>query len=263
LSRIGAAARLAVFATFTLPLMPVQWALVKGGSTWARKFPNWYHRKVLRILRIRLTTIGEPVEGAACLIASNHVSWIDIPVLSAVVPLSFVAKREVHRWPFFGTLARLQRTVFIDRDRRHTTGKSRDEMRERLAERETIVLFPEGTSSDGVRIRPFKSSFFGAAETSGVLVQPVTIAYRSAWGLPMSWRDRPFYAWYGAMDLLPHLWNATIAGPLDVTVILHKPMTAAEAGGRKALANAAETAVKRGLAAVLTGSPIGVGQPAP
>jgi 1-acyl-sn-glycerol-3-phosphate acyltransferase len=262
-SQIGAAVRLVAFASFTLSLMPVQWVLVKTGSTWSRKFPNWYHRKVLRILRIRLTTVGEPVDGKPCLIASNHVSWIDIPVLSAVAPLSFVAKREVHHWPFFGTLARLQRTVFIDRERRHTTGKSRDEMRERLAQSETIVLFPEGTSSDGVRILPFKSAFFGAAEADGVVVQPVSVAYRGHWGLPMTGRHRPTYAWYGAMDMIPHLWSAAKAGPLDVMVVLHKPMTVAEAGGRKALAQAAEAAVKRGLAAALTGSPIGVGEPAP
>jgi 1-acyl-sn-glycerol-3-phosphate acyltransferase len=260
-SRLGASVRLVGFAALTLPLMPVQWLLLKTGSKRARRLPHWYHRRVLRVLRIRLTTVGEPVNDKPCLIASNHVSWLDIPVLSAAAPVSFIAKREVAHWPFFGILARLQRSVFIERDRRHATGKSRDEMRERLVQKETIVLFPEGTSSDGVRILPFKSSFFGAAEAADVVVQPVTVAYHGWWGLPMNARRRPFYAWYGEMDMLPHLWGAVMAGPLDVTVIFHPPMTAAQAGGRKALAAAAESAVKRTLAAALTGSPIGVGEP--
>lgn len=263
MSRAGATVRLALFAGFTLPLMPVQWLLLKTGSRHARTFPHWYHARVLRILRIRLTTLGEPVRDRPCLIASNHVSWLDIPVLSAAAPVSFVAKREVARWPFFGMLAYLQRSVFVDRERRHATGKSRDEMRERLAERDIIVLFPEGTSSNGLRILPFRSAFFGAAEADGVAVQPVTVAYRAAWGLPMNGRHRPSFAWYGDMDMAPHLWAAMAAGPLDVTVIFHPPLTVAEAGGRKALAVAAERAVKRGLAAALTGSPIGLGQPGP
>jgi 1-acyl-sn-glycerol-3-phosphate acyltransferase len=263
MSHIGASIRLAIFAGFTLPMMPVQWVLLKTGSKRAHTFPHWYHRKVLRILRVRLTLVGVPVDGKPCLVASNHVSWLDIPILSAAAPVSFVAKREVRHWPFFGILARLQRSVFVDRERRHTTGKSRDEMRERLAARETIVLFPEGTSSNGLRILPFKSSFFGAAEHDDVVVQPVTLAYRGWWGLPMNWRNRPTYAWYGEMDMIPHLWGAARGGPLDVTVVFHPPTTVKEAGGRKALAAVAESAVRRALAQALTGSPIGLGQPSP
>jgi 1-acyl-sn-glycerol-3-phosphate acyltransferase len=263
MSQAGAFARLALFAGFTLPLMPVQWLLLKTGSRQARSLPHWYHARVLRILRVRLTMIGEPVADRPCLIASNHVSWLDIPVLSAAAPVSFVAKREVARWPFFGLLAYLQRSVFVDRDRRHSTGRSRDEMRERLAARDTIVLFPEGTSSDGVHIRSFRSAFFGAAEDAQIMVQPVTVAYRATWGLPMNGRHRPSYAWYGDMDLAPHLWAAVAAGPLDVTVIFHPPLTVAETGHRKALAAEAERTVKRGLAAVLTGSPVGLGQSRP
>src|SRR3546814_18524849 len=107
---------------------------------------------------------------------------MDITVLSAVTPLSFIAKMEVNSWPGFGTLARLQRTVFIDRDRRLSTGSSRDEMQERFKAGETLVLFAEGTSSDGRRVLPFKSAYFAAAEHPDVVVQPVTLAYRGPWG---------------------------------------------------------------------------------
>src|SRR5262249_18277563 len=144
------------FIAMTLPGLPVQRALIALSASGARLFPHLYHRAVTRWLDIKLNVIGEPVHGKACLIACNHVSWIDITVLSALTPLSFIAKKEVNSWPGFGTLARLQRTVFIDRERRHSTGSSRDEIGERLKAGETLVLFAEGTSSDGFRVLPFK-----------------------------------------------------------------------------------------------------------
>mgnify|MGYP000558868950 CR=1 FL=1 len=195
---------------------------------------------------------GDPAQvPPACLVVLNHVSWLDIMVLSAVAPLSFVAKKEVASWPFFGSLARLQRTVFVDRDRRHATGNSRDEMRERLKAQDILVLFPEGTSSDGRQVLPFKSSFFAAADGGGVLVQPVTLAYSGHWNLPMTRRLLPFYAWYGDMDLGPHLLGALRAGPMEVTVVCHRPLSLSGEMNRKALARHAEEQIRQGLTTAL------------
>ena len=251
MSRIRPALVLALFAGLTMPLMPLQQVFVWVWPWMARHFPMYYHRIVCRILGIRLTIIGEPPKSGPLLIASNHVSWLDIMVLSAVAPLSFVAKREVNGWPFFGSLARLQRTVFVDRDRRHGTGNSRDEMQERLKVGDILVLFPEGTSSDGRQVLPFKSSFFGAAEIDGVLVQPVSLAYRGHRNLPMNRRLMPFYAWYGDMDLAPHLWEALATGPIEVTVVCHPPLSLSGEMNRKALARHAETLVRRGVSLAL------------
>ncbi len=242
---------LAVFAGLTVPLMPLQQLFIWLWPSMARRFPMHYHRLVCRLLGIRLEVKGTPPEEGPLLIVSNHVSWIDIVVLSAVTPLSFVAKREVASWPFFGTLARLQRTVFVDRDRRHATGNSRDEMRERLQTGDILVLFPEGTSSDGRRVLPFKSSFFGAADTEGVLVQPVSLAYRGHRNLPMNRRLMPAYAWYGDMDLAPHLLDALANGPIEVTVVCHPPLSLSGEMNRKALARHAEADVRRGLTLAL------------
>ncbi|MBL8905360.1 MAG: 1-acyl-sn-glycerol-3-phosphate acyltransferase [Rhizobiales bacterium] len=247
-----AASILVRVAILTLPLMPVQKLLVALGSPHARTFPHWYHRRVARILGLKVRCIGERPRQP-CLIAANHVSWLDIPVLSATLPVSFIAKKEVSGWGIFGSLARLQRSVFVDRERRHRTGSSRDEIQERLKAGDTLVLFAEGTSTDGHRVLPFRSAFFASAETDGLIVQPVTIAYDGHWGLPMTRRRRPFYAWYGAMELPGHLWEALVTGPIEVTVIFHPPMSVAGEGGRKALARKAEEVVRKGLMAALSG----------
>jgi 1-acyl-sn-glycerol-3-phosphate acyltransferase len=252
-NRLRAALILLGFMLMTLPGLPVQQIFIWTSTRAARRFPHLYHRAVAKLLGIRLKVVGVPVTGRACLIAVNHVSWLDIPVLSAVAPLSFIAKREVAGWPFFGTLARLQRSVFIDRARRGATASSRDEMAERLARQDTLVLFAEGTSSDGLRVLPFKSAFFGAAEIPGVVVQPMTLAYRGHWGAPMTRRRRPFYAWYGDMDMEPHLWDALACGPIEVDVICHEPVALADVGSRKALARYAEEAVRKGLIGALFG----------
>lgn len=242
---------LTAFTLITLPLMPLQQLFVWFWPSMARRLPMHYNRVVCRILGVRLNIVGTvPLEGPV-LIASNHVSWLDIVILSAVAPVSFVAKKEVNGWPFIGSLARLQRTVFVHRDRRHATGNSRDEMRDRLKAGDILVLFPEGTSSDGHEVLPFKSSFFGAAEYDGVLVQPVSIAYSGHHNLPMNRRQRPFYAWYGNMDLAPHLWGAVAMGPIEVTVVCHTALSLSGEMNRKQLARHAEQLVRRGVALAL------------
>ena len=153
---------LAGFFALTIPLMPVQAVLLRVAPKMARRFPHWYHKRVCRLLGIRLSIEGRVPPDAPVLIVSNHTSWLDIPVLSAVAPVSFVAKKQVGTWPFVSMLAKLQRSVFIDRDRRQASGAAASEIRSRLDSGEAIVLFAEGTSSDGNGVLPFKSALFGA-----------------------------------------------------------------------------------------------------
>jgi 1-acyl-sn-glycerol-3-phosphate acyltransferase len=250
-----------LFIIVTLIGIPFQIIAVKLGPRFATLIPYRYHRFVCRLIGLRVTLIGTPVSGGA-LMASNHLGWLDITILSSVAPLSFVAKQEVGTWAFFGTLARLQRTIFIRRERAKAL-EDREAIRKRLAAGETLVIFPEGTSSDGNRVLPFKSSLFSAAELPlgedaahhkrYVPVQPVSVAYVGLHGIPMGRENRPFFAWYGDMELVPHFWEAFWMGPIDVIVELHKPLTIEEAGGRKQLAAMAETLVRAGVVSALSG----------
>jgi len=257
MSRLRAAAIIIAFLGLSLVGMTVQWLLLKLKSPAARTFPHRYHRVVAAIFGFHIRTIGRPVTGEGVLLLANHTSWADIVVFSAVTPLSFIAKSEVARWTFFGTLARLQRTVFVERERRSSTGEVRDAIRDRLLDGDTLLLFPEGTSHDGNRVLPFKSALLGAAEArlaSGahVKVQPVSAAYTGLHGLPMGRENRPLIAWYGAMEMVPHLWEALHAGPLDVVVQFHDPLSL-DAMDRKTLAVRARKTVKAGVSQALAG----------
>jgi len=252
---------LAVFILITLVLLPLQWAAVRLHLPARRSIPQRYHRFVCWLFGVRIAVVGAAADGGA-LLTANHTGWLDIPILSAVAPVSFISKSEVGQWPFFGTLARLQRSIFIRRERTKALD-DRNNIRRRLLEGDALVIFPEGTSSDGNRVLPFRSALFSAAELDlgrGALhpvhaqVQPVSIAYVGLHGMPMGRENRPLYAWYGDMDLLPHLWESLKTGPMDVVVEFHDPLTIDTAGGRKQLAARCEAAVRAGLIRALSGS---------
>lgn len=250
---------LTTFFTLTLPLMPLQALFVRVSPKAARTFPHWYHRKVCRILGVDLDIEGEVVRDAPVLLVSNHTSWLDIPVLSAVAPVSFVAKREVGGWPFVASLARLQRTVFVDRARRQDAGAAANAMAERLEAGDTIVLFPEGTSSDGNRVLPFKSSLFGAVDVGGkaqgpaAVVQTVAVVYTHQHGVPLSRADRPRVGWYGDMEMLGHAWQVLKGGPIAATIRIGQPIPLQNFADRKALARSSEREIRRAVHSVLRG----------
>ena len=154
---------LAAIAVLTLVLIPFQWLSVRLKLPTRRSIPVFYHGIVHSLLGVRIKVIGERMREHPLLIVSNHVSWLDISVITALAPVVFVAKREVASWPLFGLLAKLQRSVFVDRSRRHKTREVNSEIAQRLAEGDPVVLFGEGTSSDGNRVLPFRTALIGAA----------------------------------------------------------------------------------------------------
>jgi lyso-ornithine lipid O-acyltransferase len=249
----------------SLPLIPLQWLSVKCRLRLRRAIPVFYHRLVCRILGIRIQAHGAAHCGPV-LIVSNHMSWLDITVLTTFAPMVFVAKREVAGWPIFGLFAKLQRCVFVDRERRSATVDVNETIAARLAEGDHVVLFGEGTSSDGNRVLPFRSSLLGAVQallTRGErppdlskpnpvpVIQPLSIAYVGFGGLPVGRQHRPQLAWYGAMDMLPHLGNVLRRGAIDVIVTWGEPIPAAEASDRKVLTRRLEAQVRSLTAAAL------------
>ncbi len=260
--RIAAAGKLVGFLGLTLPLMPVQAVLVRLSPRAARRLPHWYHRRVCRLLGVKLRVEGTLEPGVPVLLLSNHVSWLDIPVISAAAPVSFVAKKEVSTWPFVSWLAKLQRTVFVDRKRRTSVGDTANEMIERLAMGDALVLFAEGTSSDGARVLPFKTSLVAAAKPTrgagaeapaGAVVQTLAIVYTHMHGLPFGRADRPLVGWYGDMELGGHVWDLLMGGPIEVTVRLGPPVPLDEFANRKALARHAEDHVRAEVVELLRG----------
>src|SRR5437764_2632938 len=261
---LRAATILLIFLLVTLLLIPWQETAVRFKLKRRKTFPNRYHRFLCRLFGIRVSVLGRPLQSRGVLMVANHTSYFDILVFSAAARVSFVAKHEVAKWPLFGTLARLQETVFIERARRSQTVEARDLIQRRLLEGDALVLFPEGTSDDGNRVLPFKSALLGVAELElgedaqgrirHVSIQPVSISYVGLYGLPMSRDMRPLIAWYGDMDLVPHLWEALKAGPIDAVIEFHEPLSIDAEKNRKTLAVAAEARVRHGQARALAGA---------
>lgn len=218
-----------------------------------------YSRAVCRLLKVRVRNVGSPPRRRSVLILANHVSWLDILVITAAAPTIFVAKAEVARWPLIGLVAKARGTVFVDRERRHRTAAANADIARRLAAGESVVLFAEGTSSDGNRVLPFRTALFGAvkdalAQVDGgkpIWVQPLSVGYTKLHGLPMGRQHRSIVAWYGDLDLVPHLREFIRCGAVDATLSWGEPIAYDGAGDRKALVRALEGEVRALTAAAL------------
>jgi len=249
------ARRLVAYLLVTLALMPVQALFVLSGTRLAERLPLFYHRLCCRLMGIAVVPIGEMSTRRPTLFVSNHTSYLDITVLGSLIPGSFVAKAEVAQWPMYGWLAKLQRTVFVER-RRQTSHRQRDQLKERLAAGDNLILFPEGTSNDGNRVLPFRSALLSVAEVDPkdrLLIQPVSVAYVALNGIPMGHGLRPLVAWYGDMTLGPHLWQFSRLGKITVVVEFHPPVNLVTIGDRKNLTRHCSAAVASGVEKALTG----------
>lgn len=216
-------------------------------------FARFYWATFASLIGLQVRVIGAPPatgRGRRVIYAANHCSWLDIPVLGGRLNACFVSKDEIARWPGVNLVARLGRTVFVTRTR-GATGRERDDMRGRLLAGDDLLLFPEGTSSDGSRVLPFRSAFFSVAEGEDPpLIQPISVAYDRLAGLPTRRSTRAVFAWYGDMDLASHFWRLAQWRGMRATVLMHPPLDPREFANRKALAQAAWDAVAGGAAAL-------------
>lgn len=259
--RLLAAIRVALFLALCALLVPVHllWKIARPGKPFQVLLP--FYRCLTRMLGFRIRVHGTPAATVPTLFVANHTSYLDIIVLGALLPASFVAKSEVATWPLIGFLAKLQNTAFIER-RAGRAGEQRDTLGERLVQGKNLIVFPEGTSTDGFKVLPFKSSLFSIADPRipGLQVQPVSVACTELDGLPLTRDLRPLYSWYGDMTLEGHLWNMFKHGRFTIDVIFHPPVTPQAFPDRKVLARYCHEQVARGIERCLTGRPLAGGQ---
>jgi 1-acyl-sn-glycerol-3-phosphate acyltransferase len=239
-SPLRGAFRLLTYLLLTLALLPFHLlAQALRITPVVRWLPVAYHRIVCVILGIRVRVHGQRSSETPTLYVCNHVSYLDIELLGGLVPGSFVAKAEVATWPFFSTLAKAQGTIFVER-RSSKTSTSRDEMMRRLNTGDNLMLFPEGTSSDGTRVLPFRSALFAVAQLrrddKPITVQPVAISYTRLDGIPLGRYWRPLFAWFGDLDLVPHLWQMVCLGETEAVVTFFPTVDIDRLGDRKKLA---------------------------
>lgn len=256
--------RLVLIALNSLTLLPVQALLVRlpagrsglrglwSGLWWP--LAGLWHRITLAILAVRVQRIGRPAKPGPVLYVVNHISWLDILVLGAFLPrAAFVAKSEIAGWGAVAIACSLQRTLFINRRRTSDSARQRDALAERAEAGDSLILFPEGTSTDGRHVMAFKSALFSVAERAGasdqtLYIQPVTLAYTGLDGMPLTRHQRRHIAWIGDMELVGHVFDLLGRFCLRAEIRFHPAFTMAEAGSRKAAARRAEAAVRSGLA---------------
>jgi len=220
------------------------------------RLPWLFHKALTRALGIHVTVHGRQLRHGGILYVANHLSWADIPVLGSRMLASFVAKSEVGGWGMIGWLAGLSRTVYVERDRRHRAGDARAAIVERLAAGDNVILFPEGTNSDGIGVLPFKSSLFAALEGTGTedfLIQPVTIAYTRLNGLPITRERLPDIAWIGDTQLWPHAIAFMSLGKVRAELRFHPAIRAGDFGGRKAMAQHCHDIIAESYHAMMRG----------
>jgi 1-acyl-sn-glycerol-3-phosphate acyltransferase len=239
-------------AAIRLTLCMIWIALITATQTIALRFfkklslriPGIFHRICCRIMGLKVVKTGKCEESRQVMYVINHLSYTDISVIGGLVDGCFVAKKEIKSWPVFGYMTRLQRSIFVER-KRENANKQRLELLDTLADGDNLIIFPEGTSTDGSRVLPFKSSLFSSVYDTDkdVIVQPISLAYTHLNGVPIGRAWRPAFNWFGDVDMLPHMWRLLGLGTVTARVHFHEPLDPKDYGNRKALAKASYEAV--------------------
>ena len=182
--------------------LPNRWKII---SRLARSFTL-----LLRlILNIKITVQGDEgqLERGGFVIIANHVSYVDGIILGSIFPIVFVSKREVKRWPIVGQWNTLGGTIFIDRQHKEQVGLLVAEMKKKLQQEANLLLFPEGTSTNGEKMLPFQTAPLAAPLRNRSIIVPVTLTYRSIEETPVTAANRDLVYWYGDMDFVTHFWR--------------------------------------------------------
>lgn len=248
-----AACKMIAFALMCCILVPFQMLvlLITQGRP-AYILPHFWAKFTRLIFRIKVITHGKPVSGQQVIYVGNHLSYLDIPVYGSILKGSFVAKKDVESWPVFGFLSKLQQTAFISRDRLDALAMS-NALEQKLHTGKNLIIFPEGTSTDGNKIFPFKSSPFSILFKNNIRnihIQPITVKMLTTNKNEIkTQQDRDLYAWHIDMDtpLHEHLWSFAKDKGAVIELTFHPAVDARAFKDRKALAKHCYDAVCSGL----------------
>ena len=244
--------KLFVFVLFSIPLIFAVLLFGKLIPFFGKWLPVIFHKLLIWLLSVQIEFEGEINKSNNCnLYISNHISYLDIPILGSNYPLRFVAKSEVEVWPLFGFLAKLARTIFISRNRFDSLNQ-KSKIFKSLSSDEKVFIFPEGTTSDGNRVLDFKSSSFSALEGKNLIIQPIVILYSELNGIPINRWLRPVIAWYGDMDLKPHLSALVNLRSIRARLIYLDKVNAKNFSSRKNLCKHLENKIKKVYSSALS-----------
>jgi len=208
-----------------------------GGKARRHRVVRGWAGTLLRILRIRVSFSGKPPRPPFLLV-SNHLSYLDVIVLASLVDTRFVAKREVRRWPLFGSAANAIGCIFVDRDTPRDAIRAGQAMQEAYEAGNGIVLFGEGTSSEGATVLEFRPALLEWPARDGRPVHTVALSYHQGPGDPPASHS---LCWWGEMTFMPHLAGVCRLGPSMARVVFGAaPVTASD---RRALSETARAAV--------------------
>jgi lyso-ornithine lipid O-acyltransferase len=247
---------LILLATITLPpvsriFLPISKKLQEGIFV-------AYCRLVLKIIRLKVITkfeVDDIPRGA--LVISNHQSYLDVPIIGAITGVRFTPKSDVRKWPAIGFITSLTNPLFLERNPRKARAQV-NQLQKAFENGDRISLFPEGTTNDGYRILPFKSSLIASvvSKDSTIKIAPISIVYTKIEGKP-SHTNRDLVTWYGDMEFIPHLLKYLSLKSSEAEIIIHQPLVSTETESRKILAKKAENIIKAGVNDILKSS----GQP--
>ena len=225
--------KLLIFIFLTIFLIFLKIFLQFFSKKISQKIVQIFHQLVLWLVNISIDVIGERnLNNKPKLYVSNHLSYLDIPVLGSIINGRFIAKNDISNWPIIGLLSKVGNTIFINRNLRFLK-KNKSIIYDYISEGNNIILFPEGTTSDGIRVLNFKSSLFASLEQKNILIQPIVIKYISINGMPLNRWLKPIIAWYGDMDLKPHLINILKLSSIKIKIILLPPLNGKNYTNRK------------------------------
>lgn len=250
---LRASIKLLLFTLLCLIFLPFQYAFIifrheKATFIGAR----FWHKVVCLIFKIRIKRSGEIYKKTQTLYVSNHLSYLDIVAIGSILKGCFIGKEDIAEWPVFSTLAKLQHTVFVSRNPTKAKQEGAN-MSAALNKGRNIILFPEGTSTIGDKVRPFKSSPFSIVENSkrqNIMIQPISLSLLHVDKKTATTEDlKNIYAWHTDIDtpLEQHLWNFMKSRGATLDIHFHAPLSAENYENRKTLAKACHKVVSNHL----------------